>query len=93
MDCLLVSLLKDAMPPNFAEKTFANSYKTSKFMKLFSLESFPYYGSLAFIRLFVAAAATVYQEPHFGRTEGQEFFAFLFDPQKFSCVNPLQSMI
>ena len=37
-DCLLVSLPKDAMPPNFTEKTFANSYKTSKFMQVFSLE-------------------------------------------------------
>ena len=31
---------KDAMPPNFAEKTFANSYKTVKFAKVFPLESF-----------------------------------------------------
>ena len=28
--------------------------------------------TLALVRLFVAAAATVYQEPHFWRTEGQE---------------------
>ena len=28
--------------------------------------------TLAFVRLFVATAATVYQEPHFWRTEGQE---------------------
>ena len=33
-DCSLVSLLKDAMSPNFAEKTFTNSYKTSKFAQL-----------------------------------------------------------
>ena len=39
-DCLLV-LQKDAMRPNFAEKTFANSHKISKFAKVFSLESFP----------------------------------------------------
>ena len=41
--------------------------------------------TLALVRLFVAAAATVYEEPHFWRTEGQEllhlwvtktFFAF-----------------
>ena len=44
MDCSLVLLPKDAMPPNFAEKTFVNSYKTSKFVKVFSLESFPLYG-------------------------------------------------
>ena len=31
-------------PPNFTEKTFVNSYKTSKFVKVFSLESFPLYG-------------------------------------------------
>ena len=42
MDCSLGSLPK--MPPNFAEKTFVNSYKTSKFVKVFSLESFPLYG-------------------------------------------------
>ena len=27
---------KDTMPPNFAEKTFANSHKTVKFTKVFS---------------------------------------------------------
>ena len=32
--------------------------------------------TLAFVRLHVAAAATVHQEPHFWRTEGQELFAF-----------------
>ena len=31
------------MSPNFTEKTFVNSYKTSKFVKVFSLESFPLY--------------------------------------------------
>ena len=31
------------MPPNFTEKTFANSHKTVKFAKVFSLESFPLY--------------------------------------------------
>ena len=34
-----------AMLPNFAEKTCANSYKTAKFTKVFSLESFPLYGT------------------------------------------------
>ena len=34
---------KDAMPPNFTEKTFANSHKTVKSAKVFSLESFPLY--------------------------------------------------
>jgi len=32
------------MPPMFGEKTFVNSYKTSKLAKVFSLESFPLYG-------------------------------------------------
>ena len=42
---LLVSAMpKDAMPPNFTEKTFANRQKTAKFAKVFSLESFPLYG-------------------------------------------------
>ena len=36
---------KDATPLNFAEKTFTNSHKTVKFSKVFSLESFPLYGS------------------------------------------------
>ena len=36
---------KDAMPPNFMEKTFANSHKTEKFAKVFFLESFPVYGT------------------------------------------------
>ena len=35
---------KNSMPQNFAEKN--NSYKTVKFAKLFSLESFPLYGIL-----------------------------------------------
>ena len=46
-DCSLVLPivpLEDATPSNFAEKTFANSHKTSKFVKVFSLESFPLYG-------------------------------------------------
>ena len=44
---LLVSAApKDATPPNFAEKTFANRHKTTKFAKVFSLESFPLYSML-----------------------------------------------
>ena len=42
IDCLLVPLM-DTMPPNFAEKTFVNSHKVSKFAKVFSLESFLLY--------------------------------------------------
>ena len=38
-DCSLVSPPKDVMLPNFTEKTLANSYKTLKFTKVFSLES------------------------------------------------------
>ena len=37
---------KDAMLPNFEKKTFVNSHKTAKFAKVFSLESFPLYGSV-----------------------------------------------
>ena len=43
MDCLLV-LAQVATCPSFAEKIFANSHKTSKFAKVFSLESFLLYG-------------------------------------------------
>ena len=39
---LAFAVLKDATPLNFAEKTFANSQKTTKFAKVFSLESFRY---------------------------------------------------
>ena len=35
---------KDATPPDFVEKTFANSHKTVKFVKVFFLESFLLYG-------------------------------------------------
>ena len=31
--------------PNFVEKTFAGDSKTAKFVKVFSLESFPLYGT------------------------------------------------
>ena len=37
---------EDATPLNFVEKVFTNSNKTSKFVKVFSLESFPLYGAL-----------------------------------------------
>ena len=39
------AVLKDTTPPNFTEKTFTNSHKTLKFVKVFSLESFPLYGN------------------------------------------------
>ena len=35
---------KNAMPPNFVEKTFTDSHKTSKFTKIFSLKSIPLWG-------------------------------------------------
>ena len=38
---LTLAMLKDATSPNFTEKTFANSHKTSKFAKVFSLKKFP----------------------------------------------------
>ena len=41
-DCSLVPP-KDITPPHFMEKAFANSHKTLKFTKVFSLESFPLY--------------------------------------------------
>ena len=45
VDYLLVPP-KDTMPPNVTEKTFVNSHKNSKFVKVFSLKSFPLYGIL-----------------------------------------------
>ena len=41
---LAFAVPKDATPPNFVEKTFVNSYKSVKFMKVFSLKSFLLYG-------------------------------------------------
>ena len=38
-------LRQNATLPNFAEKTFVNNHKTAKIAKLFSLESFPLYGT------------------------------------------------
>ena len=49
--------------------------------------------ALAFVSLFVAAAAAVHHESHFLGTEGQELFAFPLDPPKFSCLNALRRMI
>ena len=37
---------KDSTPPNFVEKIFTNNYQTAKFAKVFSLETFPLYGTL-----------------------------------------------
>ena len=40
---LAFAVLKDAIPPNFTEKTFASSHKTTKSTKVFSLKSFLLY--------------------------------------------------
>ena len=40
---LAFAVLTDATPPNFTETTFADSHKTAKFTKVFSLESFLLY--------------------------------------------------
>ena len=37
-------------------------------------KAIPKCSSLVFVRLFVASTTTVYQEPHFWRTEGQVLF-------------------
>ena len=37
---------KEYYAPNFTEKTFVNSHKIAKFVKVFSLKSFPLYGNL-----------------------------------------------
>ena len=50
-----------------------------------------YFGGV-FVRLIVAAAATVYQELLFWRTESQELL-HLCVTKNFSCLNPLQRMI
>ena len=43
---LAFAVPKDTMPPNFTEETFVNSHETAKFVKVFSLESFPLYSIL-----------------------------------------------
>ena len=48
---LACAVPKNTMPPNFAEKTFANNHKTAKFAKVFSLKSFPLSVSLPMISI------------------------------------------
>ena len=48
---------KHTMAPNFPDKTFANSHKTTKFMKVFSLKSFPLYGSMRATKEFHTCAS------------------------------------
>ena len=43
MDCSLL-LCQRTPRPNFVEKTFTYGHKSSKFVKVFSLKSFPLYG-------------------------------------------------
>ena len=40
---LAFAVPKDTTPPNFTKKTFTDSHKTAKFVKVFSLKSFPLY--------------------------------------------------
>ena len=42
-DCLKLNISGCGMPQNFVEKTFVDGSQTSKFTKVFSLESFPPY--------------------------------------------------
>ena len=57
--------------PEMLTKGSDHSYRCdSKFnLHVCGHEQFPGKGALAFVRLFVAAAATAYQEPYFWRTE------------------------
>lgn len=50
VNCLLMPP-KDAMPLNFARKTFMKSHKTLKFTKVLFLKSFPLYGMCNWISL------------------------------------------
>ena len=43
---LACAVLKDPTPPKFHGENFMNSHKTAKFAKVFSLKSFPLYGTL-----------------------------------------------
>ena len=54
----------DAMPPNFTEKTFTNSHKTVKFAKVFSLKSFPLYGTNIVAELIVIYSMQVSLPPY-----------------------------
>ena len=51
---------KDATPPNFAKKTFVNSHKITKSGKVFSLESFPLYGTLLLLLSYTSDCILVY---------------------------------
>ena len=42
-DCLKPNISECGTPQNFVEKTFTDGSRTSKFVKVFSLESFPLY--------------------------------------------------
>jgi len=51
---------KERHIPNFVEKTFTNGHKTRKFVKVFSLESFPLYGIVRDTRSLTASSNTRY---------------------------------
>ena len=55
-----LSRTKEYHVPNFAKKTFTNNHKTTKFAKVFSLESFPLYGIVRDRRLLTANSNTHY---------------------------------
>ena len=66
--CVNCSLMppKDAMPLNFARKTFMNSHKILKFAKVFFLKSFPLYGMSNWIPLPSVFLCTRYYTQTFG---------------------------
>ena len=53
---LAFAVPKDTTPPNFTEKTFTNSHKTAK---VFSLKSFPLYGTECFRHDYLAVTQFV----------------------------------
>ena len=66
MDCSLLPRQRTPPPTNFAEKTFANSHKTAKFTKVFSLKSLPLYGmcGVTVLLLFLRAAEAARSVPN-----------------------------
>ena len=58
---LACAVPKDATHPNFMEKTFANSHKTTKFAKVFSLESFLLYGIIQILLEMILISASIHR--------------------------------
>ena len=50
---LLAFAAEGCHAPNFTEKTFANSHKTAKFVKVFGLESFLLYNTFSIHALYM----------------------------------------